>query len=203
MTSIKTYSSKKTQAKISSLSWVISLGLSLGLLGCSSPFSLSSTEPLGHQLSMADAPSPVNNTSELEPERSSLAQQLPITATITINGNVINLEVAQTRSQQAIGLMYRTSLNDDHGMLFPFSPPRPVNFWMRNVEINLDMLFIQDGRVLAIESQVPPCRTELCPHYGPVGVPIDYVLELRGGRASELGVEIGDPMIITDLPNPL
>ena len=188
---------------ITSLSWVISLGLSLGLLGCSSPLSVAPAEPLGHQISMTDVTSPPSSTPDTASESNSLAQQLPITATITIKGSVINLEVARTPLQQAIGLMYRPSISDDHGMLFPFSPPRPVNFWMKNVEINLDMLFIRDGRVLAIEAQVPPCRTEICPQYGPAGVPVDYVLELGGGRAAELGVQIGDPIILSDLPSPL
>ncbi|MEB3230349.1 MAG: DUF192 domain-containing protein [Leptolyngbyaceae bacterium] len=146
-------------------------------------------------------PTPLMNGQSSRPPQStsSLGQQLPITAHTTIGGTQIDLEVATTPQQQAIGLMYRSELRDNLGMLFPFSPPRPVNFWMRNVEINLDMIFIQDQRVLAIAPQVPPCRTEVCLTYGPRGVPVDAVLELRGGRAAELGIAIGDPITITFL----
>ena len=209
-------------ARLTSLPCLISLSLSIFLLSCSSPSTLPPTEAHAQQPSIAEIPHSSNmidlpeTDSELavepelerepiaEPEDiSSLAQQLPLTAMTTINGTTINLEVANTPRQQAIGLMYRTSLRDDQGMLFPFSPPRPVHFWMRNVEINLDMVFIQDGTVLAIEANVPPCRTAICPQYGPAEAAVDYVLELRGGRATELGVEVGDPIVITELPNAL
>lgn len=174
----------------------------LSLLGCSSSLPLSSTETLPSANAVADvSPLPANHSPNGEDDIHSLAQRLPITATVTINGHAIDLEVAQTPQQQAIGLMYRTRIEDNQGMLFPFSPPRPVRFWMRNVEIALDMLFIQEGQVVAIESQVPPCRTDVCPQYGPVGIPVNYVLELRGGLADELGIETGEPIDITYLLN--
>ena len=59
-------------------------------------------------------------------------QVLPITAQAQISGQIINLEVAKTPKEQAMGLMYRTELADDRGMLFSFDPPRKVNFWMKN-----------------------------------------------------------------------
>lgn len=118
-------------------------------------------------------------------------QVLPISATTTISGQVINLEVAKTPLEQTIGLMYRSEVGDDRGMLFPIDPPRVVRFWMRNVSINLDMVFLRDGVVQAIIPNVPPCSTEPCPTYGP-DIPVDSVMELRGGRAGELGLQVGD-----------
>lgn len=204
MTQPKKHFFHRTKTGIASLNCLISIGISLGLLGCSHPSSILPTEAQPPQVSVADVTSSSNMIPSPEPEAaSSLAQQLPLTAMITINGTTINLEVANTPVQQAIGLMHRTSLRDDQGMLFPFTPPRPVNFWMRNVEINLDMLFIRDGKIVAVEADVPPCRTAICPQYGPPRVPVDYVLELRGGRTAELGAEIGDPIVITELPNTL
>ena len=128
-------------------------------------------------------------------ENSNLGQVLPVTATVVLGGETINLEVAETPRQQALGLMYRTSLADDRGMLFPFDPPRPVRFWMKNCFISLDMLFIRDGAIRAIISDVPPCTAEPCPTYGP-DVPVDTVIELRAGRAAELGLEAGDRLEI-------
>ena len=124
-------------------------------------------------------------------EDSSQGQNLPITAMAIIKGEIIKLEVAETPEEQAMGLMYRTSLADDRGMLFPFNPPRPVSFWMKNCLISLDMIFIRDGVVRAIIPDVPPCTAEPCPTYGP-DIPIDSVMELRAGRAAELGLEVGD-----------
>ena len=122
-------------------------------------------------------------------------QMLPITATASIAGTTINLEVAQTPEQQAIGLMFRESLADDRGMLFPFKIERTARFWMKNVPISLDMIFIKGDRVISIANNVPPCTTEPCPVYGSNAL-VDRVLELRGGRAKELGLEVGDRISI-------
>lgn len=119
-------------------------------------------------------------------------QMLPISAEAEMAGQRIKLEVAQTPQQQAMGLMFRTSLADDRGMLFPFNPPQPVSFWMKNTLIPLDMVFLRDGVVKAIAANVPPCKQVDCQSYGPEQELIDQVIELRGGRAAELGLKVGD-----------
>jgi hypothetical protein len=116
---------------------------------------------------------------------------LPITAETEINGEVIQLEVARTRSEQAMGLMFRPELPDDRGMLFLFDRPRPLQFWMKNVLIPLDMVFLREGEVQAIVT-APPCEANPCPTYGPRDRRSDSVIELRGGRAAELGLSVGD-----------
>ncbi len=122
-------------------------------------------------------------------------QQLPTTAIALIKDATIQLEVAQTPQQQATGLMFRESLADDRGMLFPFPNERMARFWMKNVPISLDMIFLNGDRVVGIASDVPPCKTEPCPVYGPNAL-VDGVIELRGGRARELAVEVGDTIEI-------
>lgn len=119
-------------------------------------------------------------------------QLLPITAQVTINNQLVELEVAQTPQEQATGLMSRETLADNRGMLFPFDPPRPVSFWMKNVLIDLDMIFLRDGEVIYVQGSAPPCQSTPCPTYGPAGEMIDQVIELRGGRAAELGVKKSD-----------
>lgn len=119
------------------------------------------------------------------------AQVLPLSITTNISGQTINLEVAKTPVEQAIGLMYRSEIPDDRGMLFPIDPPRVIRFWMKNVSVPLDMVFLQNGVVQAVIPNVPPCVGGNCPTYGP-DVPVDSVLELRGGRAAELGLKVGD-----------
>ncbi|HEX7741948.1 MAG TPA: DUF192 domain-containing protein [Sphingobium sp.] len=99
------------------------------------------------------------------------------------------VEVARTAAEQAQGLMFRKSLEPDGGMLFPMSPPRTASFWMKNTVIPLDMLFIRtDGSIAFIATNTVPYSRE------PVsaGVPVAAVLELRGGRAVELGLNEGD-----------
>lgn len=127
-------------------------------------------------------------------------QQLPIGAKTTIGGQAIALEVASTPEQQMLGLMYRTTLPENRGMLFSFNPPRSARFWMKNVSLTLDMIFLKQGTVVAIFSNVPPCNTEPCPTYGPAST-IDQVIELRGGRAKELGLRVGDHLAIQFIKN--
>jgi uncharacterized protein len=130
-------------------------------------------------------------------------QSLPLSAYTVINQQRIELEVAQTPEQQEIGLMFRPSLAPNRGMLFPFSPPRPVAFWMKNCLISLDMVFIRNERVIAISANVPPCRKDPCPSYGPAArASVDHVLELAGGRAAQLGLKVGDSITITPISSP-
>jgi uncharacterized membrane protein (UPF0127 family) len=98
------------------------------------------------------------------------------------------VEVAATPQQQERGLMFRNELADDRGMIFPMQPPRTASFWMKDTFIPLDMLFIRtDGSVAFVAANVPPYSRE------PVsaGIPVAAVLELRGGRAAELGIGEG------------
>lgn len=124
-------------------------------------------------------------------------QQLPIAAVAEVAGQEILLEVARTPRQQALGLMFREPLPDHQGMLFPMGRPRPVSFWMKNVPVPLDMVFIYNGTIQAIEANVPPCEAEPCPTYGPGRQLIDQVIELRGGHAAELGLAVGDTVVIS------
>ncbi len=99
------------------------------------------------------------------------------------------VEVARTQEEQARGLMHRESLGPDRGMLFPFDPPRPASFWMKNTLIPLDMIFIRaDGSIARIAAMTVPHSLE------PVAVdePVLAVLEIAGGRASALGIREGD-----------
>ena len=118
-------------------------------------------------------------------------QVLPITAQATISDTVIDLEVAHTPEQQSLGLMHRRTLPDNRGMLFPNEQPRRVRFWMKDVPVALDMVFLLEGRVQGYVT-APPCEGDPCPTYGPGNLLVDQVIELREGRASELGLEVGD-----------
>ena len=99
------------------------------------------------------------------------------------------VEVADTDSTREEGLMFRKSLAPNAGMLFDFKTPQDVAFWMKNTLIPLDMLFIdQNGVILNIKDRATPLSETPIPSAGPVL----GVLELRGGRAGELGIHAGD-----------
>ena len=98
-------------------------------------------------------------------------------------------EVAETEEQQAQGLMFREEIGPDEAMIFPFSPPRPASFWMKNTLIPLDMLFVRpDGSIARIAVNTVPHSLE------PIGVeePLSAVVEIAGGRSVELGISEGD-----------
>ena len=71
---------------------------------------------------------------------------------------------------------------------------------MKNVVIDLDMVFVHNDEIVGIAADVPPCTTTPCPNYGPgFGVLVDEVIELRGGRAAELGLAVGDSALVQPL----
>jgi uncharacterized protein len=101
------------------------------------------------------------------------------------------IEVMDTEAGRERGLMFRKSLAPDAGMLFDFLRPQPVEFWMENTFIPLDMVFIaSDGVVKTIAANAKPMDTTPIPS----GVPVQFVLEIPGGRAAEIGLAPGDTM---------
>ncbi|MGE3278618.1 MAG: DUF192 domain-containing protein [Candidatus Altimarinota bacterium] len=116
---------------------------------------------------------------------------------ITPDGEVLSIELAITREEKMQGLMHRTSLPENAGMLFVFDSPQPLSFWMRNTRIPLDVLFLDEtGRIVKIHT-MPPCPDEepQCPS-DPSVKPAQYGFELNAGRAQELGLEVGDQLRI-------
>jgi len=115
---------------------------------------------------------------------------------VEIGGKHFKVEIADTRDKQALGLMFRESMAADHGMLFIFPTEAPRSFWMKNTRIPLDiMYFDEDFELVSISADTPPCRVSRCPSY-PSVAPAKYVLELNAGTASELGVGVGDRLVV-------
>lgn len=116
-------------------------------------------------------------------------QVIPLTVSSGGKEHVFQVEVAESPSEQSKGLMFRRSMGDSEGMIFPFDPPREASFWMKNTVIPLDIIFIgADHRILNIEAQAVPYSESPRISRGKAAV----VLELNGGRAAELGIVAGD-----------
>jgi uncharacterized protein len=99
------------------------------------------------------------------------------------------VEMADTPDKRLRGLMYRTHLDPDKGMLFDFGDPEPVSFWMKNTLIPLDMIFITaDGRVANVAANAIPGDLTPIDSAGAV----TGVLEIPGGEAAKLGIKPGD-----------
>ncbi len=99
------------------------------------------------------------------------------------------VELAENAAQQAQGLMFRTQLAPDKGMIFPFPEDRIASFWMKNTVIPLDIIFIRrDGTIESIAANTTPYSLASVRSNEPVAT----VLEIAAGRAAELGIEPGD-----------
>lgn len=102
------------------------------------------------------------------------------------------VELATTEEQWKKGLMGRTSLAPDAGMLFVFPTDLPVVFWMKNTTIPLDLVYINsNGSVSQIWENAQPCKAEPCDLY-PANPPAQYILEVNAHVAAERGIAIGD-----------
>ncbi len=129
--------------------------------------------------------------------RTASASTVPLTISTAASKHVFRVEVARTETQQERGLMFRSHLAPDAGMIFPMDPPRMASFWMKNTIIPLDMIFIRaDGSIARIAAQTVPYS--LAPVSS--GEPVAAVLEIAGGRAAELGINEDDKVVWTDKP---
>ncbi|MBI3611149.1 MAG: DUF192 domain-containing protein [Nitrospirae bacterium] len=115
----------------------------------------------------------------------------PTTSLALPDGKTLRVEIARTPVEQARGLMFRATLPEDHGMLFIFDRTEAHRFWMKNTLIPLDIVWMdQRKRIIHIEYQVPPCKRDPCPVYGPSAESL-YVLEVNAGVAQKGGLRIG------------
>jgi len=115
---------------------------------------------------------------------------------VMLKDRTFSVELATEPKEQALGLMFRDGMADDHGMLFIFPTSATRAFWMKNTRIPLDIFYFdQDLRLVNVAQNAKPCRTPLCPTYASSG-PARYVLELNAGKAAELDVEPGDVLVL-------
>jgi uncharacterized membrane protein (UPF0127 family) len=113
---------------------------------------------------------------------------------VVLKGERFTVELAESQQKQALGLMFRDSMPDDHGMLFIFPAEGFRSFWMKNTRIPLDILYFdEDLKLVSVAENAQPCRTRRCPSY-PSDGPAKYVLELNAGKAAELGLRPGDEL---------
>ena len=132
------------------------------------------------------APAPPSAT----PAKHPLSGLDVVPLTISQNGKVHNfrVEVARTMEQQQKGLMFRTKMGPDEGMLFPSDTAEQRSFWMKNTVIPLDIVFIGPDHLISnIAANAVPYSLD---PINSAGAAI-AVLELNGGRAAQLGIVPG------------
>lgn len=108
--------------------------------------------------------------------------------------NCFWVEYAKTLAEQERGLMFRESLEWDHGMIFVFENEKIRSFWMKNTKIPLDIIFLNEGKkVINVAENVPPCLKDPCEIYSSASK-TKYVLEINGGISAGMGLKAGDEL---------
>ena len=150
----------------------------IGVLGCSA-------QPAAQSAS-ADS-TPTASSPAIHPV--SGLQIIPLQVISRDQVHEFAVEVADTPQAQARGMMFRTEMAADEGMLFPSTVPSVRGFWMKNTPLPLDIIFIgTDDRIINIAANTEPYSLQSVYSNGPASA----VLELIGGRAAELGIAPGD-----------
>jgi len=119
---------------------------------------------------------------------------------VVLRDQRLNVEIAADDASRTHGLMDRTSMPADHGMLFVFPDDAVRTFWMKDTLIPLDMLFLDaQRRIVTVQANALPCTADPCKIY-PSSKPARYVLELNGGAAAKMGVREGDIATLINVP---
>jgi len=116
----------------------------------------------------------------------------PLTPKLSIEGNVFTYELAITPQEHEHGLSGRDPLPQNHGMLFVFDHKEQVSFWMKEMKFSLDMIWIDDNKIVDISKNVPaPIEGQRLPIYSPKK-PVNRVFKVNAGTADKLGLKEGD-----------
>lgn len=131
------------------------------------------------------------------------------TKTITVGSKIVNIEIVDTPEKRSQGLSGRTELATDNGMLFIFgtegdAPKKDLapGFWMKDMKIAIDIIWINDNKVVKIDKSVPIPVAGTADNklsvYSP-GQPIDYVLEVNSGFSDLNNIKVGDSVDLATL----
>lgn len=116
---------------------------------------------------------------------------------ITINGQTLKLEIANTPSAIVQGLSGRKTMAQDEGMLFVMPNVEYQSFWMKDMKFAIDIVFLREGRVVDVVTLEPPKAFTIPRHTSKAEA--DMVLELRAGKAKELQLTEGARTTINEL----
>ncbi len=112
----------------------------------------------------------------------------------TSTGEEIPVEVADTLKKRSLGLGKRTSLKKGWGMLFVFEKRKPHRFWMKDMQFPLDIIWLDNHRIVHIINNAKPSNSEDEPEVMTSPVPVNFVLEIAAGRAAKLRLKTGQRM---------
>lgn len=110
----------------------------------------------------------------------------------------IFVEIADDSDERALGLMGRKELPDGEGMLFVYDREGYPSFWMKNMKVPIDIIFIgSDFKIRQIEQDVQPCTEDMldCPRLT-ASFSVQYVLEVNSGYTKRRQIKVGNPVTL-------
>lgn len=117
--------------------------------------------------------------------------KFPLGAKVQIRNTVFQVELAIKPEELVKGLGSRANMPKDHGMLFVFDHRDRFSFWMKDMEFPLDMIWIDDTKIVDISKNVPVQTGYPLPTFSP-HVPVNRVLEINAGLSDKYGFQVGD-----------
>lgn len=171
--------------------WFQMLGLTILILGATFlAFNYRYLQPFTAQFKDPSLPLPVISTAE---------KKLKI---VDQNGSIktiLNVEIADTNEKRNRGLGFRASLATDSGMLFIHETPKKYTYWMKGMEIPLDIMWIMDDTIADIIPNIPPPiegqSEETLERYSST-VEVNKVLETNAGFVQNYNIQVGDKIIL-------
>ena len=113
-------------------------------------------------------------------------------AKLTINGQTINVEIADNEISRGKGLSGKSMLAENQGMLFVYSRPGRYSFWMNLMKFNLDFIYIKGNKVVDLIEDVPNPKMGEMPKIVNAKTEFDKVLEVNSGTIGKIRIKIGD-----------
>lgn len=135
--------------------------------------------------------------------QSDLRKNMPFfgkSETATINNQTFTLLVAKTPKEKEVGLSEKTTFPQNSGMLFTFDQPDYYSFWMKNMKIAVDIIYINKDKIVSIieNAEPPKSQDQNLPIYKP-DEPADKVLEINAGLSKKYGFKKGDSVKFENL----
>lgn len=122
--------------------------------------------------------------------------------TLRIQGVKISVEVASNSAEKSKGLSGRKTLGKNEGMLFVFAKDTQPSFWMKDMNFSIDIIWINDGKIVQIDKNVPNPPPGTADSQLPLFSPnetIDYVLEVNAGFSEKNIFQVGDPVDLSSI----
>lgn len=121
--------------------------------------------------------------------------------TMKVGERIINVEIADTEEEQAKGLSDRETLKEDNGMLFVMPKNSFPSFWMKGMQFNIDVIWINENKVVEISKDLPApdpeTSTDELPRYKPTQS-TSYVLEVNTGFVDQNNIKVGQKVELPD-----